>query len=220
MKFSLFTLIFICFTIIFNHFLKNTIYNTFTGWYDGWGWILIYIKSDQAPDCSTISLEKSEVDFVRVAISFRPFKPPVNFLVINYYSGECIGDYLRMSDNLKHNLGGFWHFPIGFREYYCRFNAWQQNLSVKTKKFQVKIVKNRNLFFELSCEKAIFPSTRNWCVGDFSKIYSLRHLLNILITILKARQRVCVCDFFFLIPSEFVLHLKASYSRFSFEIRR
>jgi hypothetical protein len=50
--------------------------------------------------------------------SNKPFKPPMNVLVINYYSGKCIGDYLRMSDNLKRNLGGFWHFPISFREYY------------------------------------------------------------------------------------------------------
>jgi hypothetical protein len=78
------------------------------------------------------------------------FKPPMNFLVINYYSDKCIGEYLRMSNNLKRNLGVFWHFPISFREYYCRFKAWLQHLSVKTQNVQVKIFKNCNLFYELS----------------------------------------------------------------------
>jgi hypothetical protein len=40
----------------------------------------------------------------------QPFKPPMNFSVINYDSGKCIGEYLRMSDNLKRNLGGFGTF--------------------------------------------------------------------------------------------------------------
>jgi hypothetical protein len=29
------------------------------------------------------------------------------------------------------------------------------------------MVKNCNLIFELSCKKAIFPSTRKWCIGKF-----------------------------------------------------
>jgi hypothetical protein len=39
-------------------------------------------------------------------IQKQPFKPPMNFLVIDYYSGKCIGEYLRMSNNWKRNLGG------------------------------------------------------------------------------------------------------------------
>jgi hypothetical protein len=77
-------------------------------------------------------------------VAQQPFKPPMNFSVINYDSGKCIGEYLRMSDNWKRNLGGFWHLLISFQEYYCRFMAWVRNISVKTQKFQVKIVKNRN----------------------------------------------------------------------------
>jgi hypothetical protein len=56
-------------------------------------------------------------------VAQQPFKPRMNFLVINYDSGKYIGEYLRMPDNLKRNLGVFWHFPISFREYYCRFMA-------------------------------------------------------------------------------------------------
>jgi hypothetical protein len=56
-------------------------------------------------------------------VAQQPFKPPMNFSVINYDSGKCIGEYLRMFDNLKCNLGGFWHFSISFHEYYCRFKA-------------------------------------------------------------------------------------------------
>jgi hypothetical protein len=91
--------------------------------------------------CHRWRTEQSRKESCRVAQ--QPFKPPMNFSFINYDSGKCIGEYLRMSDNLKRNLGGFWHFPIKFREYYCT-QAWLRNISVKTQKFQVKIVKIRN----------------------------------------------------------------------------
>jgi hypothetical protein len=99
-------------------------------------------------------------------VAQQPFKPPMNFSVIKYDSGKCIVEYLRMSDNLKPNLGGFWHFPISFRENYCRFMVWLRNISVKTQKFQVKIVKIRKYIFGMSwwIQQFFNISTRKWWV--------------------------------------------------------
>jgi hypothetical protein len=92
-----------------------------------------------------------------------------------------IGEHLRMYNNLKRNLGGFWHFPFSFCKYYCRFKACLQHLSVKTQKFQIKIVKIVIYFLSFRVKKANFSSTIGnalillWKLNNMRQVFT-RHI--------------------------------------------
>jgi hypothetical protein len=81
--------------------------------------------------------------------------------------------YLWTSEDTFLMCNWSWWFstktPLFRFSMFRNLTSYDSYSSVKTRKFQVKIVKNCNLDFELSCEKSNSSSTRNWCVGTHTK---------------------------------------------------